>query len=289
VHIEDCTLVGQDGSSAFSIASPGLAGLSLSVNTGAIAIHRSTITGGAGKSTQGFPLNITTPSAGGPAIVGHDGRLALCDVTATGGQGGDGFLIPANGAAGANAVSATSMAILLSGAALTGGDGGGGTTAGVSGSGLALSGDGSALDELDSTLAGGAGAPPLSFDGPHVQWPGQAWQIVLSSPQPSEELGSFTVSGPPNSLFALFISLQMGYQPKDKFKGAFLPGAPFFGPQLIASTNGAGSFSAAFLAPSLTPFGLESLVNIDQALMVQGADGLALSSATAYVQYERVH
>jgi hypothetical protein len=78
----------------------------------------------------------------------------------------------------------------------------------------------------------------------------------------------------------------LGYQVIGKFKGPFLPGAPFFGPQFIASTNGSGTFAANFPAPSLVPFGLEGLVHVDQALMVQPGDGLVLGSATAYIQYE---
>jgi len=286
VHIEDCTIAGIDGHPALGFAADGLPGLLLSGNTGAVAIHRSTITGGKGQSTVSLIFSIQTPSQGAHAIVSDGGRLALYAVTATGGQGGDGIDVPAAGAPGGSGLSATGCEVIVSGATLVGGDGGTGTSPGLSGSGVTLTGAGSALSELDSTLVGGAGSPPLVLGGAtHEIWPGQAWQIVLSSPQRSGEPGSFAVSGPPSCLFGLFISLKMGYQPIGKFKGSFLPASPFFGPQLIASTNGAGSFNATFLAPSLQPFGLEGLLNVDQALMVQPVDGLVLSSATAYVQY----
>jgi len=286
VHVEDCVIAGLPGGNFLGTGSPGLAGLRMFSISGGVAVHRSTITGGVGKSTQGPPLNILTPSAGGSAILSDGCRLALYDVTATGGKGGDGILLPAAGAAGANGLRATASEIILSGATITGGDGGGGTVMGPSGHGLMLTGEGSSLSELDSALAGGAGAPALAFDGPHVQWPGQAWQIALTSPLQTGELGTFHVTGPPQCLFGLFVGFQMGYQPIGQFKGAWLPGSPFFGPQIVAATNAGGSFSGSFLAPSLVPFGLEGLLNVDQALMSQPGDGLALSSATAYIQYE---
>jgi hypothetical protein len=286
VHIEDCTINGFAGSGAFGQASPGKVALRLSGNTGAIAIHRSVLSGGVGKSTAGFPLNIPTPSPGGAAINAQGGRLALFDVVASGGNGGDGFLIPAMGAGGAVGIDGTGCDLILSGATVTGGEGGNGTATGVGGIGIDLL--GGSLRELDSTVSGGTGAPALDLtSATHELWPGQAWQLALGGPLPSGEQGSIAVSGPPNCLFGLFVSGSMGYQVIGKFKGPFLPGAPFFGPQFIASTNGSGTFAASFLAPSLVPFGLESLAHVDQALMVQPVDGLVLGSASAYIQYQR--
>ena len=286
VHLEDCSITGFPGGGTFGQATPGMVALSTWGNTGAIAIHRSTLTGGVGKSTATFPFNLPTPSPGGAAILAQGGRIALFDVVATGGKGGDGFAIPATGAGGGVAIDATGLELILSGATVTGGEGGSGTATGVGGIGIDLL--GGSLRELDSLVAGGTGGAALDLQGAtHDIWPGQAWRFVLGGPVASGELGSITVSGPPNCLFGLFVSGSMGYQIVDKFKGPFLPGAPFFGPQFIASTNGSGAFAASFLAPSLVPFGLEGLAHVDQALMVQPGDGLVLGSATAYLQYQR--
>lgn len=286
VHIEDCTIDGFPGGGTFGQATPGKVALRISGNTGAIAIHRSVLSGGVGKSTASFPFNIPTPSPGGAAINVQGGRLALFDVVASGGKGGDGFLIPATGAGGAVGIDGTGCELILSGATVTGGEGGAGTATGLGGIGIDLL--GGSLRELDSVVSGGTGASALALDGAtHEVWPGQAWQLVLGGPLPSGETGSIQVSGPPNCLFGLFVSGSMGYQVIGKFKGPFLPGAPFFGPQFIASTNGSGTFAASFLAPSLVPFGVEALTHVDQALMVQPADGLVLGSASSYLQYER--
>ncbi|HZL98839.1 MAG TPA: hypothetical protein VFD43_01185 [Planctomycetota bacterium] len=291
VHIEDCTILGFPGqvSSTFGLTTAGKLGLRLIDNDGAVAVHRSSITGGAGAPSSFGLFTVTPPSPGAPAIYGDGGRLALFDVTATGGQGGDGVIVPSAGAPGGHGLHAKSYAVILSGTTLTGGEGGAGTAPGPSGNGASITGDGSSLSEIDSTIVGGTGSPPLLLSGPHELWPGQAWQLVLGGPVESGELGSFSVSGPPNCLFGLFLSGSMGYQPIGKFKGPFLPGVPFFGPQLIAATNGSGVFAASFVAPSLVPFGLEALLHVDQALMVQPGDGLVLSSGTTYIQYETVH
>ena len=285
VHIEDCSITGSPGSGTFGQANPGMAALLMSGNTGAIAIHRSTLTGGVGKSTESFPFSLPTPSFGGAAIKAQGGRLALFDVVATGGKGGDGIVIPATGGGGGLGIDGTGCDLTLSGATVTGGEGGSGTASGVGGTGIDLL--GGSLRELDSLVAGGTGGAALDLTGAtHELWPGQAWRLVLGGPVPTGELGSIAVSGPPNCLFGLFVSGSMGYQVVGKFKGPFLPGVPFFGPQFIASTNGSGTFAANFLAPSLVPFGLEGLAHIDQALMVQPVDGLVLGSATSYIQYE---
>ena len=285
VHIENCSVPGFPGGGTFGQATPGMVAVFTDNNTGAVAIHRSTLMGGPGKSTATFPFNITTPSPGGSALHANGGRIALFDVTAVGGNGGDGFLIPAMGAGGGYAIDGTGCDLILSGATVTGGEGGNGTATGVGGIGVSLL--GGSLRELDSTVAGGTGGAALDLEGAmHELWPGQAWQLALGGPVPSGELGSIAVSGPPNCLFGLFVSGSMGYQVVGKFKGPFLPGAPFFGPQFIASTNGSGSFAATFLTPSLVPFGLEGLCHVDQALMVQPADGLVLGSPSTYIQYE---
>ena len=289
VHIEDCQIRGRDGSSSFLglFANPGETGL-LVLSSAAVAVHRCTITGGQGISTAPGPFGVgqVTCSIGGLAIEAQSCALSLHQVTATGGEGGSGAPTGETGSDGGDGLRALFSSVIVSGCTLQGGDGGLGNLDGQSGVGVRSSGTGASLSELDSSLVGGAGAPGLLvLAGTHDVWTGEAWSLAISSPVRSGSVGSITASGPPNKVFALFISFGMGYLPKASFRGAFLPGSPFFGPLIMATTNGSGSFSANFLAPSLAPFGLEGLLNIDQALMLQD-DGLVLSSGTAYVQVE---
>jgi hypothetical protein len=289
VHIEDCQIRGRDGESSFLglFANPGETGL-LVLSSAAVAVHRCTITGGQGIPTSPGPFGVgqQVPSNGGLAIEVESCALSLHHVTATGGDGGSGAPTDFSGADGAHALRALFSPVIVSGCTLQGGDGGSGDPSGASGSGVVSNGTGAALSEVDSSLLGGAGAPGLMvLSGTHDVWTGEAWSLAISSPVRSGSVGTLTASGPPNEAFALFISFGMGYLPKPGFRGAFLPGSPFFGPLVVATTNGSGSFSANFLAPSLVPFGLEGLLNIDQALMVQD-DGLVLSSATAFIQVQ---
>jgi len=290
VHIEDCQIRGRDGSSSFLglFANPGETGL-LVLSSAAVAVHRCTITGGQGIPTAPGPFGVgqQVPSNGGLAIEVESCALSLHHVTATGGDGGSGAPTDFSGSDGAHALRALYSPVIISGCTLQGGDGGTGDPSGASGSGVTSNGTGAALSEVDSSLLGGAGAPGLVvLSGTHDVWTGEAWSLAISSPVRSGSVGTLTASGPPNEAFALFVGFGMGYLPKASFRGAFLPGSPFFGPLVVATTNGSGSFSANFLAPSLVPFGLEGLLNIDQALMVQD-EGLVLSSATAYIQVER--
>lgn len=287
VHIEDCQIRGRDGAPGFLgvSAGPGSPGL-LVYSSAAVAVHRCTITGGRGVSTDpdSFPFPQLSSSNGGLAIEVESCALSLHHVTATGGIGGSGTPTGTGGSDGGHGLRALYSSVIISGCTLQGGDGG--NSPGDSGSGVVSNGTGASLSELDSSLLGGAGAPGLLvLAGTHEVWTGEAWSLAISSPVRSGSVGSLTASGPPNKSFALFISFGMGYLPKASFRGAFLPGSPFFGPLIMATTNGSGSFSANFLAPSLAPFGLEGLLNIDQALMLQD-DGPVLSSGTAYIQVE---
>jgi hypothetical protein len=291
VHIEDCTIAGYDGQPGFQgvFATAGVAGLRM-FSTNGVAVHRSTITGGRGQSTfTGGPFPQIVNSVGASAIQQEGGQLTLSFVTATGGDGGDGIATGADGRAAGHGLDATNGQTIVAGCTLIGGDGGTagtGMTDGASGHGVSATGAGVVFSELSTALFGGAGADPLDLPaGQHDEWPGFAVSLILPTPIRSGESGTMWVIGPPNKLFALFFSLGMGYLPKAGFHGTFLPAAPFFGPLLVASTNGGGTFSANFNAPSLAPFGLEGLLNLDQALMVQD-NGLVLSSASAYIQVE---
>ena len=289
VHIEDCTITGQDGYllEGFSVdaAKPGLR----LFDANGVSVHRCTITGGDAASV---PVPGFVNNAGGAAIRQEGSLLALYFVTATAGQGGPGSApeeFPGqNGGSGLHVTADVQSArIIVVGCTLTGGNGGAGTPAGYGGHGAFTFGPAALLSELDSQFIGGAGSPGLNQvgGGQHDAWPGEAVSLALSAPVRSGEVGSFAVSGPPNKLFGLFFGLGMGYLPKASLHGVFLPAAPFFGPQLVVATNGAGAFNANFTAPSLAAFGLEGLLNVDQVLMVQDA-GLVLSSASAYVQVE---
>jgi hypothetical protein len=289
VHIEDCQMRGRDGESGFLGLSgnPGAPGL-LVYSSAAVAVHRCTIIGGQGLSTDpdSIPFPQIQANNGGLAIEAWSCALSLHHVTATGGDGGSGAPTDDPGANGGHGLQATSSSVIVSGCTLQGGEAGQGDPIGESGSGVLSNGTGPALSEIDSSFLGGTGAPGLVvLSGTHDVWTGEAWSLAISSPVRSGSVGTLTASGPPNEAFGLFISFGMGYLPKPAFRGAFLPGSPFFGPLVVATTNGSGSFSANFLAPSLVPFGLEGLLNIDQALMVQD-EGLVLSSATAYIQVE---
>ena len=289
VHIEDCQIRGRDGAPSFLglFPAPGQTGL-LVLSSAAVAAHRCTITGGQGLSTAPGPFGVgqQVSGGGGLAIEVESSALSLNEVTATGGEGGSGVPTGASGSDGGHGLRALYSSVIISGCTLQGGDGGSGDPSGTSGSGVVSNGTGAALSELDSSLLGGAGAPGLVvLAGTHDVWTGEAWSLAISSPVRSGSVGSITAAGPPNKVFALFISFGMGYLPKASFRGAFLPGSPFFGPLITATTNGSGSFSANFLAPSLAPFGLEGLLNIDQALMLQDV-GLVLSSGTAFIQVE---
>lgn len=288
VHIEDCTIAGLNGAPQFlgTSATPGIPGLR-SFSSAALAVHRSTITGGTGVSTTAGVQFVT--SAGGSAIEVNGVPLSLHQVTATGGGGGSGAATGANGGHGGHGLNSANSPVIVSGCTLIGGNGGSagvGMTPGGSGSGVWTGGVGVSISELDSSLIGGSGAPGLlQLSGTHDVWTGEAWSLAISGPVRSGSVGSITATGPPSEAFGLFFSLGMGYLPKASFRGAFLPGSPFFGPLIIATTNSNGVWTAPFVAPSLLPFGLEGLLNIDQALMMQDA-GLVLSSATAYIQVE---
>jgi len=289
VHIEDCVLEGADGAgNGATSATPGMPGLRVT-GSGSVAVHRSTITGGQGVSTTAipFPGGQLVNSVGGAAVRLEGGQLALYGVTATGGQGGSGAATSVAGKPGGSGLLATGATVVVAGSSFTGGEGGSGSPAAPSGTGATVIGTTASIGELDSQFTGGTGAQGLVVTlATHVQHPGAAWTLVTAAPVRSGELGSITASGPPNELFGLFFGLGMGYLPKASFQGVFLPSSPFFGPLLIATTNGAGVWSAPFLAPNLETFGLEGLLHIDQALMQQDT-GLVLSSATAYIQVQR--
>lgn len=287
VHIEDCVLEGGDGAgNGSTFATSGMPGLRVT-GSGSVAVHRTTITGGDGVSTTSipFPGGQMVNSIAGPGVRLEGGQLALYGVTATGGQGGSGAATGVAGQPGGSGLLATGATVVVAGSSFTGGEGGSGSPAAPSGTGATVI-SSTSISELDSQFVGGTGAQGLVVTlATHVQHPGEAWTLVTAAPVRSGQLGSITASGPPNELFGLFFGLGMGYLPKASFQGVFLPSSPFFGPLLIATTNGAGVWSAPFLAPNLETFGLEGLLHIDQALMQQDT-GLVLSSATAYIQIQ---
>jgi hypothetical protein len=201
----------------------------------AVALQRCTITGGLGATSHQFSAVV---SSGASALQVTDSRVSLAGCTLLGGSGGDddqvgGTLSTDEGGNGGHGMELYgSTWVMLSGNVVQGGHGGDGCDDPaqfllrcLAGAGIVAE-AGVVLQDLDNAFAGGEGglvvgvgpqpdAPALALHRStvHTVFPGQAVETSKIAPLRTGETGTFTVTGPPGTLFALFIAFEPGYLP----------------------------------------------------------------------------
>lgn len=283
VHVEDCEFLGWYD----PFASGGTGGVAATItDSSAVSIARCHFEGGAGASTFNTPpIVVGLPGDGGQGLRLVNSSVSIHDSVLIGGRGGSDFDFGGPGRDGELGLRSQNSDVWLVGCEVTGGARGLGNPNGLPASGAELVGLTQHTRRLDSTFTGGGMAAPITDNGtPITSWGGVAIDFRVKAPVRPGETGRARVTGPQGTTFGIFISFGPGFFPKDAFHGVVIPElTTFTGPLFLAAIPADGTYALDFIVPT---FGLDAFVNVDQVFSDQGADGIVLSGASAWVQVE---
>jgi hypothetical protein len=286
VLVEDCRIAGFDSEGI----NGGNGGPGLFIASSDVSLVRCDIRGGHGSSTVNDPpVIVTSTGHGSRALRVIGSRVSLHDCTVRGGDGGSDLMLFSHGGGGGLGLDSQNAQLWVVGCTVTGGEGGIGSPPGTSSFGAQIDGFSAPtthFQELDSTFVGGTGMPGLALvNGSHTLLPGGSVVFSVASPVRPGDTGEARVSGPPGTLFGVFVSAGPGFLPSPPFHGVWLTDlATLGGPLFIDGIPASGEFVLTFPVPA---FGLpDGFLNVDQVLSQQPGGELVLSNATAWVQIE---
>jgi len=303
VFVEECSIFGRDGHSAFANAFGGRA---VSATNARLVLQGCTIEGGRGSDSEAAVfLGAQHGGAGIDLFTGC--ALAVYGCTVTGGQAGS--FIPSAFSPGAGNVGGIGLradfggSVLVAGSTLTGGNGGNGDqipgafseSAYAGGDALNLFG-GTVVTLLDSTLIPGTGgldgAGQSGFAGDEidtgsfatvVQQPGAYRANAFSAPTPEGDSLQLDLAGEPGDLFALFLGPAPAVPLPAVKLGFFHVGGPLLGPFVLGPLGPSGTLSVSIPAPSVGLSPDDALLLYQQAFVKPISGSTLLSSPTTLV------
>jgi len=303
VFVEDCSISGRDGHSAFANAFGGLA---VSASNVRLVFQGCTIEGGKGSDSEAAVF-LGAQHGGNGIDLFIGATLAVYGGTVTGGQAGS--FIPSSFSPGPGGVGGSALradfggSVLVAGSTLTGADGGNGdqipgafsASAYAGGDALNLSG-GTVVTLLDSTLIPGAGgldgAGQSGFAGDEIEIDSFATVIQQPGSYRANAFGAMAreggtlqldLAGDPGDLFALFLGPAPAVPLPAVKLGLFHVGAPLLGPYLQGPLGPSGSLSLSVPAPSVGLGPDDALLLYQQAFVKPVSGPTLLSNPTTLV------
>jgi hypothetical protein len=286
--IEDCS--GSPGpSTPGGLGAP--VGLALQNGEAAAVVVRCSLRGGNGLDAPGGPEG--NAQGGGAGLqVSFGESIAVLEVTAVGGSGGDG---PSLAIFGAHGAAGTYLAFLgqafVMGGSFTGGDEGADNQAAIHpGAGILASFVNPLHLRGAVAVAGqvnGAGTPVLPVTlglSTLVEFPAAPRSLEVSSPVRELASAAFTVQGQPGDVAFAFVSLQPGATLVPGKQGLFLLDAsnPVASVPLGSVSEASGLLTGAVPMPRL-PTGIDGLILYTQLGVVSAGGEALLGSGSAVV------
>jgi hypothetical protein len=294
VWVEDCTLVGQAGSTLLmpGLTSQGAPAVSI-YNCDAVTLQRCSLTGGRGQDYGGKPLGTDLmATSGGPGLTVRESTVSVHDCTLLGGNGGDGKSwtggLPGGG--GPGAFMHFDSTVLFAGCTATGGSNGTNTHADdAAGDGLTVSDSSCAALLRDSTFVAGAvvpeGVPGAAIAAPAgttETYTAAARHFVVTGPVQEGAAGTLSVDGEPGDVATLLLALQTYWTSFQSRQGVLVL-SPLNGFHIVplGATDVNGDLTVGFTAPNL-PASLMG-ITIPMQLLVSNGGVLTLEAASAFV------